>query len=148
MTEIRFYHLQRQRLEDALPALLEKGRERGYRIVVQAATQERVRALDALLWTYRPESFLAHGSAATGMAEEQPIWLTAAEECPNEADMLVLVEGAEADVARYALCCEMFDGLDEEAVAAARLRWTRYKDAGHALTYWQQGERGGWEKKA
>src|SRR5579871_5131862 len=58
MTEIRFYHLQRQRLEDALPALLEKGRERGYRIVVQAATPERVRALDALLWTYRPESFL------------------------------------------------------------------------------------------
>jgi len=148
VTEIRFYHLQRQRLEDALPTLLEKGRERGHRIVVQAATQERVRALDALLWTYRPESFLAHGSAASGMAEDQPIWLTAVEECPNEADMLVLVEGAEAEVGRYALCCEMFDGLDEEAVAAARRRWARYKEAGHALTYRQQGERGGWEKKA
>jgi DNA polymerase-3 subunit chi len=148
VTEIRFYHLQRQRLEDALPALLEKGRERGHRIVVLAATPERVRALDALLWTYRPESFLAHGSAASGMAEDQPIWLTASEECPNGADMLVLVEGAEADVTRYALCCEMFDGLDEEAVAAARGRWARYKEAGHGLTYWQQGERGGWEKRA
>jgi DNA polymerase-3 subunit chi len=148
VTEIRFYHLQRQRLEDALPALLEKGRERGHRIVVQAGSPERVRALDSLLWTYRPESFLAHGSAATGMAEDQPIWLTAAEECPNEAEMLVLVDGAEADVARYALCCEMFDGQDETAVAAARRRWAAYKEAGHALTYWQQSERGGWEKRA
>ena len=148
MTEIRFYHLQRQRLEDALPALLEKGRERGYRIVVQAGSPERVRALDALLWTYRPDTFLAHGAAATGMAEEQPIWLTAVEERPNDAEMLVLVDGAEASVDRYALCCEMFDGLDDDVVAAARARWSRYKEAGHALTYWQQGERGGWEKKA
>ena len=59
MTEVRFYHLQRQRLEEVLPALLEKARERGHRIVVQAGAPERVKALDALLWTYRPESFLA-----------------------------------------------------------------------------------------
>jgi len=148
VTEIRFYHLQRQRLEEVLPALLEKARERGHRIVVLAGSAERVRALDALLWTYRPETFLAHGSQATGMAEDQPIWLTAVEECPNDGDLLVLVDGAEAEVSRYALCCELFDGLDDEAVAAARQRWTRYKAAGHAITYWQQGDRGGWEKRA
>ncbi len=148
MTEIRFYHLQRQRLEEALPALLEKARERGHRIVVQAGSAERIKSLDAVLWTYRPESFLAHGSAASGMAEDQPIWLTATEECPNDADLLILVDGAEAAVDRYALCCEMFDGMDEAAVAAARLRWTRHKAAGRTLTYWQQGERGGWEKRA
>ena len=148
MTEVRFYHLQRQRLEDVLPSLLEKGRERGYRVVVQAGSTDRVKALDGLLWTYRPDSFLPHGSAATGMAEEHAVWLTAIEECPNEADMLVLVDGAEADLSRYKLCCELFDGLDETAVAAARERWARYKAAGHAITYWQQGERGGWEKRA
>jgi DNA polymerase-3 subunit chi len=131
-----------------LPALLEKARERGHRILVLAGSPERVKALDSLLWTYRPESFLAHGSAQTGMAEDQPIWLTHLSERPNDADLLVLVDGAEADPAPYAMCCEMFDGLDETAVAAARTRWTRYKAEGHALTYWQQGERGGWEKKA
>ena len=147
MTEIRFYHLQRQRLEDVLPALLDKARERGHRVVVQAGSADRVAALDALLWTWRPDNFLAHGSAAIGMAEEQPIWLTEHEECPNGADMLVLVDGAAADIARYALACELFDGLDEEAVAEARRRWTAYKAAGHAMTYWQQGDRG-WEKRA
>jgi DNA polymerase-3 subunit chi len=149
LAEVRFYHLQRQRLEEALPALLEKARERGFRIVVQAGSPERVKALDSLLWTYRPESFLPHGSgmASFSTAPDQPIWLTAAEENPNTADMLVLVDGATADVAPYTLACEMFDGLDEDAVAAARQRWTEYKAAGHAMTYWQQGERG-WEKRA
>ncbi len=147
MTEIRFYHLQRQSLEDVLPALLEKVRERGHRIVVQAGSPERIKALDGLLWTYRPESFLPHGSAATGMEEDQPIWLTATEECPNRADALILVDRAAADVGRYAICCEVFDGLDDAALAAARTRWAQYKAAGHTLTYWQQGDRG-WEKRA
>jgi len=149
LAEVRFYHLLRQRLEEALPALLEKARERGFRIVVQAGSPERVKALDALLWTYRPETFLPHasGMAAFSTAAEQPIWLTADEENPNTADMLMLVDGATADVASYTLACEMFDGNDEAAVAAARLRWTEYKAAGHTMTYWQQGERG-WEKRA
>jgi DNA polymerase-3 subunit chi len=147
LSEVRFYHLQRQRLEDALPALLEKARDRGHRIVVQAGSPERVKALDALLWTYRPESFLAHGSASAS-APEQPIWLTADEENPNAADVLILVDGASAEVAPYKLCCELFDGQDEDAVAAARQRWSEYKTAGHAITYWQQSERGGWEKRA
>lgn len=148
MTEVRFYHLQRQRLEDVLPGLLEKARERGHRIVVQAGSTERVKSLDALLWTWRPESFLAHGSAATGLPEDQPIWLTDTEESPNAADLLILVDGATAEIGGYTLCCELFDGLNDEAVATARQRWAEYKAAGHAITYWQQGERGGWEKRA
>ena len=148
MTEIRFYHLQKQRLEDALPGLLEKARERGHRIVVQAGSAERVKMLDSLLWTYRPETFLAHAAGPASSAPEQPIWLTAAEECPNGADLLILVDGATADPAPYTLCCEMFDGLDDGAVDAARQRWAAYKAAGHMLTYWQQTDRGGWEKRA
>ena len=148
MTEIRFYHLQRQRLDEALPALLEKARERGHRIVLQAGSPERVKALDALLWTYRPESFLAHGSGPASTAPDQPIWLTADEERPNGADLLMLVDGAEADVG---LLCALLRDVRRQTTTRrsprARLRWTRYKEAGHALTYWQQGERG-WEKRA
>ncbi len=147
MTEIRFYHLQRQSLEEVLPTLLDKARERGHRLVVQAGSPERVKALDTLLWTYRPDSFLAHGAAPSAMAAEHPIWLTAVEECPNQADALILVDGATASVDAYGLCCELFDGADEAAVAAARARWKAYKAAGHAITYWQQGDRG-WEKRA
>jgi DNA polymerase-3 subunit chi len=148
VTDVRFYHLQRSTLNELLPTLLEKARERGHRIVVKLGSAERVATIDASLWTYRPESFLAHGTAAEGEADRQPIWLTVEDENPNKADMLVLADGATcAKIDGWAILCDLFDGNDEEAVAAARGRWSAWKTAGHALTYWQQGPRG-WEKKA
>ncbi len=64
MTEIRFYHLLDQRLERVLPQLLEMSLARGWRVVVQATSEERIEALDAHLWTYRDDSFLPHGTVA------------------------------------------------------------------------------------
>jgi DNA polymerase-3 subunit chi len=117
------------------------------RAVVVAGSTERVEQLNSHLWTYDPASFLPHGSAKDGNAAEQPIWLTAQDENPNGADLLILTDGAASDrVAGFALCCELFDGNDSDAVQAARGRWKAYKEAGHAVTYWKQGERGGWEK--
>jgi len=49
MTEVLFYHLQNMALENVLPPLLEKSLERGWRVVVQSTSQERVDALDAHL---------------------------------------------------------------------------------------------------
>lgn len=147
MTEVRFYHLTRQPLTRALPQLLEKSMARGMRAVVMAGSAERVEALNAALWTYGEGSFLPHGSAADGFAERQPIWLTAAEENPNSARVLMLTDGAVASaLSTYELVCEIFDGNDDVATQAARARWKEYLAAGHALTYWQQGETG-WEKK-
>lgn len=148
MTEIRFYHLQRTALETALPQLLEKVAQRQQRAVVMAGSTDRVEALNAHLWTYNPASFLPHGSARDGFAAEQPIWLTAEDERPNAAEVLFLTDGATSDhVDDYALVVEMFDGNNQDAVAAARARWTGYKTAGHALTYWQQDDRGRWAQK-
>lgn len=147
MTEIRFYHLQRKSLEQALPELLEKCHERGWRAVVMAGSEERAEALTQHLWTYHDRSFLPHGNARDGFAEDQPIWLTALDENPNGATVLFLVDGARSDnAAGFDLVCEIFDGNDPEALAAARDRWRDYRAAGHVLAYWQQGERG-WEQK-
>jgi DNA polymerase III subunit chi len=148
LTEIGFYHLLATPLERALPRLIERARAQDYRIVVRAASTERVEHLNALLWTYDDASFLPHGSARDGNPEAQPIWLTERAENPNGATMLVLVDGVEAeDVAAFARCADLFDGNDEAAVAMARERWRRAKEAGHTLTYWQQSA-GGWERKA
>ena len=49
MTEILIYQLQRQPLERVLPALIEKSLERGWRVIVQAASEERVAALEDAL---------------------------------------------------------------------------------------------------
>jgi len=145
--EIGFYHLSSTPLERSLPKLLERARTQGHRIVVRAASPERVELLNAALWTYEEASFLPHGSTRDGNAAMQPIWLTTSSENPNGASLLVVVDGVEAeDVGSYARCADLFDGNDPGAVEAARARWRRAREAGHALTYWQQTV-SGWEHK-
>ena len=126
--------------------MLEKVLSLGQRVVVLAGSDERVDALNAVLWTYDDRSFLPHGSVKDGSAADQPVWLTAREENPNAAAMLVLVDGADAaDIAAWPSACMFFDGRDDPAVAAARARWQSWKTAGHALKYFKETERGSWE---
>lgn len=147
MAEVNFYHLTRSALDEVLPELLEKTLARGWRAVVLAGSTERVEALNQQLWTYRGDSFLPHGSAKDGRAAEQPVWLTQLDERPNAAEVLFLLDGmVTAQPEIYQRVCEIFSDADAEAVTAARARWKDYQAAGHALSYWQQGERG-WEKK-
>lgn len=149
MTEVAFYHLSRQPLEAVLPRLLQKALEGGWRAVVMAASEDRVEALNTLLWTYDDRGFLPHGSAKDGYVNEQPIYLTTQDENPNEARLLVLTEGmTSAKIANYERCLDLFDGNDSDAVAAARERWRHFKEMGWRLTYWQQTQQGAWEKKA
>lgn len=149
MTEIRFYHLRRRRLEDALPIMLERSLERGWRAVVMAGSTQRVEALNAHLWTYDDRKFLAHGGKDDGFAEHQPIWLTAIEENPNGAQVLFLTDGAVSGaVEDFELVCEVIDGKEDAAVAAARKRWQEYRRGGHELTYWQQNDNGSWAQQA
>ena len=91
MTEILFYHLKGQTPEQVLPALLVKSLERGWRVVVQASSDERVEALDAHLWTWRDDSFLPHGTWRDAEAAEQPIVLTVNDENPNRATVRFLI---------------------------------------------------------
>ena len=147
MTEIGFYHMTRTGLAQVLPALLGRTLAAGERAVVLCGGEDEVAALDSALWDCADPDWLPHGSARTGHAELQPIWLTAIDECPNFARFLFLVHGASAaGLSRYARVFDLFDGKDEAAVAAARQRWAAARAAGHTLTYWQQGERG-WTKK-
>ena len=148
MTEIRFYHLTRKTLEQALPEMLEKTLERGWKAVVMTGSPERAEALTQHLWTYNPNSFLPHGNAKDGNAALQPVWLTPADERPNKAEVLFLTDGAESEhLNDYARVCELFDGNDDEATASARRRWAIYKTSGHELSYWQQGDKG-WNNQA
>ena len=150
MTEVLFYHLQRQPLERVLPSLLEKSLERGWRVVVQATSDERVEALDAHLWTYRDDAFLPHGTAGEAEVAAQPVLLTTGDHNPNGAVVRFLIDGAPvpADAGGYERIVLLFDGEDEEAVAAARARWGEAKAQGFAVTYWQPDENGRWVKKA
>jgi DNA polymerase-3 subunit chi len=147
MAEIGFYHLTRTGAEQALPALLARTLQSGERAVIFCAG-DRVSSLDTALWLCPAPDWLPHGTAEMGFAELQPIWITGADESPNGARFLFLLDGSVSlALDRYARVFDLFDGNDEAAVVAARGRWRAANAAGHALTYWQQGARG-WEKKA
>ena len=148
MSEVRFHHLERRRIDQALPRLLEQALEEGRRVVVRASSDEMVSALNERLWTYDDASFLPHGAAGDGDPMTQPIFLTSEVENPNAATMLVRlsgVEAAEADEA-FDLALLMFDGRDEAALAHARGEWRRLKDQGRAISYWRESDEGGWEQ--
>lgn len=149
MSEVLFYHLQNAPLEQVLPQLLERSLERGWRAVVRAGGAERLDALNTMLWTYRDDSFLPHGTKDDGTPSLEPVFLTLEDENPNGANVLFVVDGAApGDIAPYERCVLMFDGRDEAAVAAAREHWKTLKAEGHDATYWQQSPEGRWEKKA
>lgn len=162
MTEILFYHLEGARLENVLPELLEKTLAKGWKAVVRVGSLERIKALDAHLWTYRDEAFLPHGSgggeSANGTPEgdahesasRQPIWLTDGSEVPNGAEVLFLVEGGDLaleELDQFTRCVTIFDGGQEAAVNGARVFWKAAREAGHEATYWRQSAQGRWEKQ-
>ena len=82
------------------------------------------------------------------------MYLTTELDNPNGAALRLFVESADAaaslgaaTAAVYERAILLFDGRDEDQLAQARAQWKRLKEAGFVLAYWQEGERGGWERK-
>ena len=149
MAEIRFYHLQRQTLEEALPKLMAKIHELGLRAIIKFPDRGLMETSNKVLWDYDPASFLPHDMEGCEAADEQAIYLTTGDENPNGATVLVLIDAVKSDhVASFDRCLYMFDGRDEGIVAAAREDWKAFKVHEATMSYWQQREEGGWEQKA
>lgn len=150
MAEVLFYQLTASPLEASLPEMLERSLARGWRVVLRCGSPEGMAMLDGLLWTYRDDSFLAHGTARAGHSALQPIYLTLGEENPNLANVLMLVDGARAEpgeMAGFERTCLLFDGHDARALEAARADWKAVRAAALPAKYWAQ-EQGRWVQKA
>lgn len=149
MARIDFYHLQKFRLEDALPKLLDRVLKSGQRAVVVAGSDDRAEDLALLLWEDR-DSWLPHGTRRDGHPDEQPVWLTDDPlDNANGATILVLCDGMDSPLAEtLGRTLNLFNGLDESAVQDARDRWKRWGESGHELHYWQQDDSGRWSEKA
>ncbi len=163
MAEILFYHLERAKLQVVLSGLLEKSLERAWKALVVSGDATRLSDLDDELWTFREESFLPHATLeASEDPAREPVLLTARNDdvsAPlNEADILFLVEGADAvpaDMHSYQRCVIIFDGRDDEALQRARDFWKIIRDyrpgnneVAFEQTYWRQSGNGRWEKQA
>jgi DNA polymerase-3 subunit chi len=78
------------------------------------------------------------------------VLLTIGDANPNAATVRVLVDGAAvpADAEGYERLVLLFNGDDEDGVAAARAQWSEVKARGFEATYWQPDDSGRWVKRA
>ena len=147
-----FYHLTSSPLEATLPALLQKARAAGWRILVRATSDDMVSWLDQKLWLHGEASFLPHGASGGAHDAQQPILLTASDMDAGDRDCLFAVEGAAvsavsaSEVGQAERVCILFDGNDLAAVAQARKQWKLVTEARCSAQYWAQ-ESGRWINK-
>lgn len=146
--EYWFYHLEAATVEGILPGLLEKTREKGWRALVKLP-EDKLTSMDEFLWTYRDDSFLPHGRDDEPLADQQPITLSTSADTAAGHQAVFLLEGAEiGNMEGVERCMIMINGRSESDVNRERKRWKSLKDTDAALAYYQQNERGGWDKKA
>ncbi len=147
MSEVYFYHLTRQPLEQALPKLLGLARKAGWRIVVRGPDPARLDWLDAKLW--EGDGFLPHGRAGGPHDADQPVLLTEGE-VTNAADCAISIDGAALnpdEIHPLKRAMILFDGNDGDAVNTARSQWKALTEAQLPAKYWSQ-ESGSWQMKA
>ena len=111
--------------------------------------EDRAEYLNGLLWTYDANSWLPHGTQKDGYDAEQPVYITSAENNPNNATVVMLTDGGSFDeIKTFERCLNIFDGNDEDAVIQARKLWKSAVEARAEAYYWQQSADGRWEMKA
>lgn len=145
--QVDFYHLTAMPLERALPQIAEKVVASGARLLVVAAAPERQEALDRLLWSYAPTSFLPHATIGSGQDVAQPV-LIAGEVTPaNGARYIALADG---EWREEALSFDRaFHFFDEDRIREARAAWKALAGReGVERRYWKQNAAGRWEQAA
>ena len=151
MTRIDFYHLQKQSLDEVLPKLVEKAYSLNKKIKITIGNEERVEAVNSLLWTFNDEKFIPHGSKKDGFSEMQPIFISSENDNPNNAVLLFVIDDADIDIEKisdFERIFYIFDGNSEFSLNKARILWKALKNCDNQINYWQQNSSGKWEQKA
>ena len=142
MTRIGFYHLQSESEEARLHfacRLAERAWRSRQKIFIHTGDAERAKTLDALLWSYRDDSFLAHrvvDADQAGLADDPVLLGVDAEPDGSRPVLIQLAPTNEGPVffSRFKRTLEIINEAPE-VKAAARQRYRFYKDRGYPLEY-------------
>jgi DNA polymerase-3 subunit chi len=135
MTRVDFYILQHSRADTGQLTckLTEKAYKQGHQVYINTASDQQLKQLDDLLWTFRDGSFLPHGRYSAETPGEQPILLGHAVEPDGPNDVLVnLANDIPAFFSRFNRVAELVGGDDAQR-EAGRARYRFYKDRGYTL---------------
>lgn len=145
--DIGFYHCTRAPAAEVAVRLSAKVLESGQRLLV-VGERPRLEALDKALWALVPDSFLPHALAGGTFDADQPILLAETAEPVNGAKLLLSLEaGVPGAMDGFERVLNLFED-GSPAHERARLDWKALGSRdGLTRSYWQQNERGGWEKR-
>ena len=149
MSEVYFYHLTRQRVDQALRPLLGKCLANGWRVLIRGREEAEIRQLDDALWQGPAEEFLPHGLAGAAQEADQPV-LLALEGHKAQHDCLICVGGSAVtadEVLASKRVCILFQDDNGLHMQTARSQWRSLTEAGIAAKYWSQAK-GNWELQA
>lgn len=134
MTRVGFYVVQAadhaQRLQVAA-RLADKAFQQGHRIFINAVDEPQARSLDALLWSFRPASFLPHG--LHGQEHADSIAIGWGQEPENHNDLLINLQlNIPRFFSRFARVAEVVT-QDPASLEALRASWKFYQERGYQL---------------
>ncbi len=135
MTRIDFYILDQYRPGNDLVfacRLADKAFQGGHNIYIHVISTANVKELDALLWTFRPGSFLPHTVVNSATAEENATPITISNENPSNDHNDVLINLSlqlPSDFKRFKRIAEIVNGEQNQKLAA-RDRYRSYREQG------------------
>ena len=136
MLRVDFYVLSESTADARLLAvckLTAKAVANGHRVFIQTENEDEAKACDDWLWSYKPESFLAHHRVGDGaFIATAPVFISL--QTPTESDGVCLNISTRQpqSLAQFHRLLEVV-GNDEASKQAARLRWQYYKQQGFSL---------------
>lgn len=136
MTRIDFYILDqrsRQNRYSLACRLAEKAYQQGHRVLIHTPSEEEIRHMDRLLWTYRQGSFIPHGRTGDADPSVTPVLIGDGNEAAAEHDILINLQQEVPDFfSRFERLIEPID-REEEIKDAGRKRFRFYRDRGYPL---------------
>lgn len=145
--QIDFYHLQKTAKDTVLITLVEKSIAIGKRIFIKART-ENINHIDELLWSYKDDSWVPHGAFGNGFEDKQPILIGDTVNHANQAEYLILTDGADiSELDGFERCLNIFDEKSEKELQNARALWKALPTGNNKVNYWAQSSTGKWELK-
>ena len=134
MTRVGFYVVSAAGADHRLQVaarLADKAFQRGHRIFINAVDESQAQALDELLWSYRPASFLPHGLLGTPEAARVAIgW---GQEPGDHDDLLINLQLIVPPFfGRFHRVAEVVT-QDAGSLEALRASWRFYQERGYQL---------------
>ncbi|MBF0309935.1 MAG: DNA polymerase III subunit chi [Magnetococcales bacterium] len=145
---VRFYQVAGE-VESFLARVVSKAYEKGLKVCVVARSEEQARELDQFLWRYPGgDAFLPHELCGGPRAARQPVLVCAEAVDINGATVAVMAGGQLlAEPHRFDRVIDFTLSDDQQALAASRERFRRYREMGCRMEYIRQEPGGGWSQQ-